>query len=815
MKSNRTKTFTTLFLIMLLCKNFLFAQTGLGNIIGTIRTLDGKPATMVTLNLPGQKIKTTSNDSGFYRLQNVKAGNYTLVVSFTGTKKQVLSIVVLPGITTQYNFSLIEAISQLNEVVITTKRTLNNLPVSFDKSGLAPLDNPQSSGVVTSKAIKDQQINRLGDAIRNVSGVSLTQTRGGVSETFSARGYSIGNGGAAGSIFMNGVLVNSAGFPEASSLEKVEVLKGSSALLYGNVSGGLVINMVTRKPKFEWGGELAMRYGSNNQYKPMFDLYGPISSNLAFRINGNYENDGSYRDNVKTERFFANPSLLFKAGKKTTMLLEGSFLKSNLTPDWGIGSLNNGSAIPTMVPRSQYINTSWAYSHMNQYTGTLTINYSMSTSWKLNFITSAQYTGIDSYGSSLPNTTSATGDWNRKLARANTKEGDYTAQGNLTGNFKMAGLANQALIGMDFTHVINISNAYNINETPIANYVYDKINIIDLKAFAQRVDIPNAIAIAKTTAPVYRFGPYLQDLISITKKFKILAGIRYSWQQTNQTNIDSLLAGKSSNGLAATRYDEAFSPKASIIYQPTPNNSLYISYSNNFLVNSGTDVKTGQGMKPSIVNQYEAGIKNEFFNGKLSANLSVYRIINSNLAVVSAYKADGVTSNSDNTVKTFGGQTTSDGFEIDITGNFDTNFYFISGFSYNNARYTQSTGLIGSNIVGEQLVNNPKNTFNESLFYTFKKSTLKNVKIGASLFYTGSRFAGYNNTFGQSQTYSRLLPLNSFTTIDFTVGYSYKRLSMLFMVSNVTNTFNYLVHDNYSITPIPPRQFLSTLTYKF
>lgn len=814
MKLNLTK-FYLLFSMIVFCGNIALAQiVGCGSIKGTIRTKDGKLAALVTLNLPEQKIKTKSNDSGFYNLQNIKAGNYLLKISFTGTKKQVISLTVLPGVTTQYDFLLEETPENLKEVIITTGKTQNNLAVTFEKSGIAPLDLPQSAGVVTSRVIKDEQVNHLGDAIQNVSGVSLTQTRGGVGETFTARGYSIGIGGAAGSIFMNGVLVNTAGFPEASSLESIEVLKGSAALLYGNVSGGLIINMVTRKPKFESGGEVALRYGSYNQFKPMFDLYGPISKSLAFRVDGTYEDDGSYRNNVKTERFYVNPSLLINAGKKTTVLLEGDFLKSNLTPDWGIGSLNNGRAIPTMVPRSQFINTFWAYSHMNQYTGALTVKHIFNSDWKLNFIASAQNTAIDSYGSSLPNTVGANGDWNRGLARANTREDDYTAQANLTGKFKTAGFTHQLLAGVDFTRVLNLTDTYSVNGTAIANYTYDKINIINIDEFIQRTDVPVVTAIAETSAPVYRFGPYLQDLLTVSKKIKILAGIRYSWQQTDQTVIDSLLKETSSRGTAVTRYDKAFSPKISFIFQPTANTSTYISYSNNFIINSGTDVNTGQGLKPSIIDQFEAGVKNEFFNGKLSANFSIYRIINNNLAVVSAYQADGKTVNSDNTVKTFGGQTTSDGFDFDITGYFDRNFYFISGFSYNNARYTKSTGLKGSNIVGEQLVINPKNTANESLFYTFNKSTLKGVKIGASLFYTGSRLAGYNNTVGQSQNYSRLLPVAGFATLDLTTGYTLKKLSLLFKVSNVCNTLNYLIHDNYSITPIAPRTFLSTLTYK-
>jgi iron complex outermembrane receptor protein len=370
------------------------------------------------------------------------------------------------------------------------------------------------------------------------------------------------------------------------------------------------------------------------------------------------------------------------------------------------------------------------------------------------------------------------------------------------------------LIGTDLTKVVNVSNGYSVNGQNISTYIYDKINTIDLTKYTQRTDVPTAIDTARTTAPVYRWGTYAQDLVSLASKFKILAGIRWSWQETDQTNIQYLQKGTSGNGTAITRYDRAFSPKAAFIYQPVSTTSVYISYSNNFIVNTGTDVNTGQGLKPSLVNQYELGSKNEFFNGIIIANVSVYRIINSNLAVVAPLKADG-TVNSDNTVKTLSGQTTSDGVDVDITGHISKNFYFITGYSYNNVRYTKSSGLKGSPMLGERLVISPVSSANASLFYTFDKPALKGFKVGATAFYTGSRMAGYNNTVGQTQAYSRLVPVGGFTTLDLTAGYTYKKISLLASVTNVTNTMNYLIHDNYSITPIAPRQLLTTLAYKF
>lgn len=801
------RTFLAATFICLLCSKFALAQNN-GVITGRITTSNGQPAPGVVIKILELKKSTSANEKGNYTLRNVKPGNYTLVTSFLGLQPEEKAISVTPGAHLTVDFVLSESSAQLKEVSVKSGKTLNSRPVSFGKADISPMDLPQSTGVVPEKVIRDQQVNHLADAVRNVSGVSLTQTRGGASETFSARGYSIGIGGGSGSIFKNGVLTNTNSFPEASTLEAVEVLKGSAALLYGNVSGGLVINMITKKPKFESGGEVSMRYGSYDMYKPSVDVYGPISNNLAFRIVGTYENDGSYRNHVYTERTYVNPSLLYKLDNKTTLLLEGDFLKSNLTPDFGIGALNNGKQVPN-VPRGQFINTAWAYSHVNQYSGMLTLNHCFNDSWHINFITSAQGTSYDAYQAGLPNTVSAAGDWNRNLQKANTFEGDYTAQANLNGKFYTGSVKHQLLIGTDVTKVLNISNAYTINGRNISSYTYDKINIININQYQQRTDIPLAVDTARTHAPVYRFGAYAQDVISLTDQLKVLAGLRWSWQQTSQTTIDYLVKGTTGHG-AANKYDRAFSPKVALIYEPFHTTSLYATYSNNFIVNTGTDIN-GNALKPSMVDQYEAGIKNQFFNGKLSANFSIYRIVNNNLAVADP---------NNTTYKLLSGQTTSDGFEVDLNGTLSENFYFIAGYGYNNARYTKTSGLLGSNVDGERLVINPRQTANGSLFYTFTNHALKGFKLGASVFYTGNRLAGYNSTYqknsnGQLVINNRTVPLNGFATVDVTAGYSWHRIALLAGLTNVTNTLNYLVHDNYSITPIAPREFITTLSYKF
>lgn len=130
-------------------------------------------------------------------------------------------------------------------------------------------------------------------------------------------------------------------------------------------------------------------------------------------------------------------------------------------------------------------------------------------------------------------------------------------------------------------------------------------------------------------------------------------------------------------------------------------------------------------------------------------------------------------------------------------------------------RYTETPDAKGNYVEGERLVNTPAHTANSSVFYTFGHGAVKGLRLGASVFYIGDRWGGWNNTIGQAQNYSRLIAVDGFTTVDLTAGYTFRRISLLAKLSNLTNTFNYYVHENYSINPIAPRQVIATLSYKF
>lgn len=778
-----------------------------GIVQGRIQTTDNQPAAFVTITLKEASRSTITNENGEYTLRKIKPGQYTLLVTMAGLQSKEQAVTVKANEMAEVNFTLSENHKQLEEVIVTVHKSLNGQPVSIGKIAIDPMDLPQSLSVIGQGLIREQQALRLGDVIRNVNGVYVTTTRGNVQESFGARGYSLGNT----NLFKNGFRVNSGVMPEMSSLEKVEILKGSAAILYGQVAPGGIVNMVTKQPKFTQGGEVSMRIGSYDLYKPTIDVYGPISSAIAYRINGTYESAGSFRDQVSSERYYVNPSLLFKLGKRTELVAEGDYLYHNFTPDFGIGTLG-GTMIPD-VPRSRFMGTPWQYSKTQQTTTTLTLKHQLAANWKINTSFSYQYYKRDYYAVERIQADSS-GEWVRPLGRILTNEKFYAGQVNLVGKFNTAQLEHNLLTGIDADRSVTSNNDFSfpvVSGLPAGSY--DKINILEPGKYTLRTDMPEATAIRKRIAPVTRFGVYVQDLIKLSPKFNVLAGVRFAYVETQGIDTTNLITGDKIKG--STRYDHAFSPRFGLVYKPFNTTSFFVSYSNSFNTNSGQDLD-GKALEPSIIDQYEIGVKNQFLNGMLSANVTLYRIINNNLAQTAPYLLNGTPNNNTN-IKILSGETTSDGVEVDLATNPLKGLSITAGYSYNYMRYTKTDTTIGSFKTGERLVNNPAHTFNGSIFYTFENGRLKGVKIGTTIVYFGDRFAGWNTDVTKTNpvTYrSRIFEVGGYTTIDVSAGYTFKKISVLAKVSNLTNTYNYNVHENYSVNPIPPAQFSATLSYK-
>lgn len=795
------------FLIIALISCFIGYAQETGSIEGKIISKDGYPLSGVTIKLGKKKSVSKTDENGLFFFKNFPVGLHTITIEAEGLKKQTQDIKVIANETTKVTFTLEEQMETLREIVIVIKESPNKRKVSAVRSGLKPLDIPQSMQTIDNEVIAQQQVIRLSEVIKNANGVYVGSARGGAQESFWSRGYDM----SANNMFKNGFRYNSGSIPEVSSLDKVEFLKGGSALLYGNVAPGGIINLVTKTPSFKKGGEITMQTGSYAFYKPSIDFYGPLSKSIAYRLNASYENSESFREVVKRERYYINPSFLLNISSKTQLTLQGDFMNDNWTPDFG--TILIGKQI-FEVPRGNYYGALWSNGNTKTASASALLNHSLNKNWKLNFNSSYQNYDREWKGTERIQITNPNGTWSRPLGQYKNLEAILGEQISLQGCFKTGNIKHQTFSGIDYEN--SVATAHTFVFSP-ANY--DTINVFTFDPNNQTITEPNAVNTQKVITTTNRFGIYAQDLISFTQKFKMLAGIRWSWQEA-QAATHNFLASPVTISKGIKLKDKAFSPKIGFIYQPDKNAAIFASYSNSFTPNTGTtaDLKP---IEASIIDQYEIGVKKDFWSGILSTNITVYQITNSNLAQTAEFKADGVTPNTDTNIKVLNGETTSKGIEIDITAKPIEGLNITAGYSYNDSRFSKTNIVNGGFIEGDRLTRTPANTANLSFFYNIPSGKFKGISMGAIGNYIGNRLGGWNDqyvvntTTGTVTINDRDIPLQGYTTIDISAGYTYKKWSILCKLSNITNELNYTVHENYSVNPIAPRQIMTSLKCKF
>lgn len=780
------------------------AQAPAGIITGTVKNIKGEVIPLVTISIKELNKSTSAGLQGDFIFKNIPQGRYTVIVTAIGFEREAREVNVFSGKVTGNEFILKEDIRRLDDVVISAfKESNNEIETRAGKAKIKIMDMPQSITVIGKETLTRQQTQRMSDVLKNANGVYIMGTTGGTQEEIAGRGFAFGSNNT----FKNGSRFNNGVMPEISSLESVEILKGSNAILFGNVAAGGILNLVTKKPKFETGGEVSFRTGSYNLYKPAIDVYGSVnnSEKMAYRVDATYENAGSFRNNVSSERFYVNPSFLYQVNKNTQFLWEADYLNDERKPDYGIGAINYQIA---RVPITRYIGASWSKYNVDQLSSTLTFKHQFAKEWELTAMTSAQSYNLDQFSTSRPTNIQADGTWNRGLQRSQIAENYYLGQVDLTGKFSTGKIQHNILVGADIDKYNSRNSAFAFVFDPAnpASTTYDVINIYNPEQFQQRNDVPASRITSVNYNPVNRAGLYAQDLISLSKKVKVLAGLRYSYMETRNNVLTKATKVKVSG---KPRFDDAVTPKLGLVYQPATGTSLFASYSNSFNLNNGID-NTGSALAPSMLNQYEMGIKNDFFKGALSANLTLYQIVNSD-------QAQAILPGNPNynpaypNAQELAGEVTSKGLEFDLSSKAYNGFSLIAGYSFNDTRYTRSSIYE----IGSKLRYNPAHTANATLFYTFSEGKLNGVNVGLGAQYFGDRVAGRSTRLNVVNDAFRLMPLPAYTVIDASAGYEYKQLAFRLKVSNLTDRISYNAHDDNSINPIAPRQFMTTVAYKF
>ena len=695
------------------------------------------------------------------------------------------------------------------------------------------MENPQPISIVTHEIIEQQQAKQLSDVLQNVNGLYITSSRGNSQDSFGGRGFILGND----NIFKNGARVNSGVFPEVSGLERVEVLKGANAMLYGNTAAGGIVNMITKKPRFNFGGSIGLNGGSWNSYKPTVDFYGPLSDKIAFRLNGAYEYADSFRDVVTSSKYYFNPSFLVNLGEKSQLIVEADYLKNDFTPDFGLGSITNKDlsySLNDSVGRNVFFGTDWQYQNVQQASTNITFNHQFNTNWTFNAVASYQNYTKDYFSAEriqweFATPTATRLSWKRPFNKTYNEQNFGSGQININGEINTGKINHKLLFGADADYNQADSYAYTLGST-------NNILYLDDPSTWGNVAMPTSTLNNRNRINTRRIGVYAQDFISLTKEIKVIAGLRWSYIENMATiNTNFITNVKSITNNSATS-DQALSPKLGIVYMPNDNLSVFATYTNSFVPNAGetssqlgalnttgtpaevlarTQNLSKEGIKPTTVDQYEIGVKKNLWNNTLAVNLSVYQIENNNTYQSYWYQnAAGAIVTPDSNLKEYAGKVRSRGVELDITGNPTANLSIIGGVSYNNSVYfdTPENGYVEK----QRLVRTPETTANASVFYKFTNH-VKGLKIGAGAYYMGNRLGGWNDSKSTDISrngVSRAFAIKDYVTVNASVGYEWDKFSIQGKVGNLFDTENYNVHENYSVNPITPRNYYVTVTYK-
>ena len=738
-------------------------------------------------------------------------------------KKQIIllgALVIVSSVNAQMQFqpeSDTIRIQQIEDINLHKTGNPNKARPMSSKSNLTIMENPQPVAIVTHEIIEQQQSKQLSDVLQNVNGLYITSSRGNSQDSFGGRGFNFGND----NIFKNGARVNSGVFPEVSGLERVEVLKGGNAMLYGNVAAGGVVNLITKKPKFDFGGSVGLSGGSWNSYKPTVDLYGPLSDKIAVRVNGAYETADSFRDVVSSTKYYFNPSILFNIGENSQLIVEADYLKNDFTPDFGIGSItnkDNSYALNTLLPRNAFVGADWQFQNVQQATTGITFNHQFNDVWTLNAVASYQNYTKDYFATERVQWEYDNANrlnWKRPLGKSYTEQNYTSLQLNLNGEFETGNVNHKILVGTDGDY--GTTDSYTFLDKASGKLIDRKFfhgtngasnGTIYLDDPATWVSgaMPESVKNDRNRIPTQRFGIYAQDYIELSDKFKVLAGLRYSYIENKDSEKKNFGTGITKN--SAGSVNRAFSPKAGVVYMPNDHLSLFATYTNSFSANTGVDINDNS-LKPSVIDQFELGMKHNFWNNAVALNLSLYQIENKNF-----YQSiDNPTPGKD--IKEFAGKMRSRGVELDITGNPYPNLSIIAGASYNHSVYLDTPQDFGY-VENQRLVRTPATTANASIFYTFT-DYVKGLKLGASAYYVGDRIAGWNDTkktLVERDGVSRFLEVGDYVTAAVSVGYDWSKFSVMGKVGNLFDTVDYNYHENYSVNPITPRNFYVTLTYK-
>ncbi len=763
-----------------------------------------------------------SDDSGDFTVHLKEGGLYRIKVSLEGKGSYVDEVNVSENTTLDLgNISLSDRVTQLQtvEVIGRSKKDYNSdYSFSSSKIALKNMETTQAISTITKELLSDRQITRLGDVMKNVSGVTQTSFYNnyairGVTQQASYRENRLMNGMATSHIFFSQ--------PMMMNVERVEVIKGPASMTFSSTDAGGSINIVTKKPLKTSRKEVSFNIGSFNTIIGALDFTGPLNKDktLLYRLNIGYENGKSFRDLQFKKAYMIAPTIAYIPNEKTSVSFEFVMSDNN-------NRLDRGQPIfytPGTTPSLNATPISYAIGAINDYNKTL----------DLNFMGNLAHKFTDNLSLNMAYMKHV---WNEDLTELRT-DNNFGKDVNGILQYDKVQLRYVQRNSNFFTDNLNAYLSYdwkvgeNVKNKSVAGYDLIMFEIghggtNTVRDYTGTIGVDYAPRIPHwdlTKEGQYRVmypGYYQPQARRVTETVPMYFDTNALYFM-NQMEWKKLIFNF---GLRQEFYtDKNFYKRANentvkqnkllarlgLMYKATKNINTYASYIEGFQMqtdaylgydgfrkNINTGLYAREPFNPKTTKMYELGAKTEWLNGKLQANIAYYNIHQKNVLTYD----DKVYGGAVDELMTEGATEKNKGVEIDVMGKILPNWMINAGYAYNDSFLTELNGR------KYRKDNSPKHSFNLWTRYDLHRGVFRNFGFGLGMNYVDEKISWQERT----------LILPAYTVADMAIYYKLGNMQVAFNVNNVFNKTYWLGAFNYPrLFPGAPRNMMFNIRYQF
>ncbi|MCD5977296.1 TonB-dependent siderophore receptor [Pseudomonas quasicaspiana] len=577
-------------------------------------------------------------------------------------------------------------------------------------------ETPQSISVITREELTSRQHDSLADVLNYTAGlVSQPNGYSRVADDYRLRGFDIGP--RTGGVLRDGMKMQSTQFEggqEPYGLERVEVLKGASSVLYGQLAPGGMVNATSKRPTLEPLHEINVEYGNNNRQQVSTDHSGKLDEEgrFSYRLTGLWRDSGTQFDEIDDDKQYIAPALTWQMDDDTrlTLLATHQRTQTTLTPPIQY-NLTTFSATPGYkVPYDLFPGEP----DYDDYDGTLqTFGYlferRLSDNLQLRhalryYESRADYDYITLNNSRItgPNLSSLSRTYN---SREDISTG-WTSDTSVQWNFDSGRWQHTLLGGIDLYRKTYDSHRFSGNAPALdlANPVYGNLPQVNT-ANDRGSDLHSE-----------QFGVYLQEQVKFDEHWVALFGLRQDWAENNTRNyID--------DSRAKVR-DNKTTGRIGFVYLADNGLAPYISYSQSFLPSAGTD-SDGKAFQPTEGEQYEVGIRYQPPGREMMISAAVYQLTQKNV----------ITSIPGSDFDEQTGKERSKGFELEAKTQLTPMLALNASYAYTDAHIIADND---KSLEGSRIEGTPYHSAALWLDYRLASLGLPNVSIGSGARYNGT-----------------------------------------------------------------------------